>query len=91
MSELTTNAVLASAEIAHALVTLSLRIIDGELLIRVLDRAPGKPQAISVTPGDERGRGMSIVRSLSTRCGFYLMGGGWKCVYCTLRIKTAES
>lgn len=82
VSELVTNSVTASGKIATPQVSLSLRIIGDALLIRVIDFAPGIPKASKPENPQEHGYGLFLVEELSSRFGYFLMGGGRKCTYC---------
>lgn len=82
VSELITNAVEASEPGDR--ITLSLRVISGLLLIRVVDSAPGFPKAQEPAALQENGYGLFIVEELARTYGHVPMGGGKKCTYCTL-------
>ena len=82
VSELVTNSMMASEGMARAYVCLSLRVFDTQLFVRVIDSAPGFPEAGVPVPGDdEHGYGLSVVQAMSARYGWFPMGGGRKCSY----------
>lgn len=91
VSELVTNAVTASEGIAYPRVSLSLRVISDDLLIRVIDSAPGIPKASTPDAPQEHGYGLFVVQQLCKEYGHFLMGGGRKCTYCILSINGEET
>jgi anti-sigma regulatory factor (Ser/Thr protein kinase) len=87
VSELVTNSVLASAGMAGAYVGLSLRAVSTRLFVRVIDSAPGFPEAAMPAIGDEHGYGLFVVQELSARYGWFPMSGGRKCTYFLLYLE----
>jgi len=82
VSELVTNSVLASEGMPGASVCLSLRTVGTQLFARVIDSAPGFPEAGVPVPGDdEHGFGLFVVQKISARYGWFPMNGGRKCTY----------
>ena len=71
VSELTTNAMLASRPQDSPSIRLSLTLDQGELGIFVRDYAPGTPQPADAGDGDENGRGLLLVEAMSSRSGWY--------------------
>ena len=71
VSELTTNAMLASRPQDRPSIRLSLTLDQGELGIFVRDYAPGTPQPADAGDGDEHGRGLLLVEAMSSRSGWY--------------------
>ncbi len=70
VSELTTNAVLASRQLASPVIVLILTFDRGELAIRVRDFCPGIPQPRHAGADDESGRGLMLVEFMSDRSGW---------------------
>ncbi|HEY1699793.1 MAG TPA: ATP-binding protein [Trebonia sp.] len=91
VSELVTNSVTASEGLESARLSLSLRVISDNLLIRVIDSAPGIPEASKPDTPQEHGYGLFIVEQLCRHSGYFLMGGGQKCTYCILSISGEET
>jgi len=71
VSELTTNAVLASRGAGRPFIRLTLTLDRGELAILIRDFCPGAPQARSAGADDETGRGLFLVQAISGRSGWY--------------------
>ena len=71
VSELTTNAVLASRREGHPCIQLVVTLDEGELAILVRDYCSGSPQPRGAGPGDEDGRGLLLVQAMSSRTGWY--------------------
>lgn len=71
VSELSTNAILASRPLARPVIRLTLTRDEGELGIFVRDYCPGAPQPAHVGNQDENGRGLLLVEAMSTRWGWY--------------------
>ena len=71
VSELITNSLLASRQLATAAIVLTLTFNRGELAILVRDFCPGILQPRDVGPDDESGRGLLLVESMSDRAGWY--------------------
>jgi anti-sigma regulatory factor (Ser/Thr protein kinase) len=70
-TELVTNSVNASLGMDHALITVTLILDHGELVILVRDGHPDVPLAAHPDTADESGRGLLIVENLSDRFGWY--------------------
>jgi anti-sigma regulatory factor (Ser/Thr protein kinase) len=71
VSELTTNAVLASRQLVSPVIGLVLTFDRGELAILVRDFCPGVPQPRQADADDESGRGLMLVEFMSDRSGWY--------------------
>ena len=71
VSELTTNALLASRREGVAFFRLVLTFDQGELAILVRDFCPGTPQPGNAGADDENGRGLFLVQAMSARSGWY--------------------
>jgi anti-sigma regulatory factor (Ser/Thr protein kinase) len=71
VSELTTNAMLASLPLGRPFIRLILTLDDGELAIFVRDYCPGVPQPRNANDEDENGRGLLLVEAMSSRSGWY--------------------
>jgi anti-sigma regulatory factor (Ser/Thr protein kinase) len=71
VSELTTNAMLASRCLGRPLIRLTLTLDHGELAIAVHDYCPGVPEPGNVGDDDENGRGLLLVEAVSSRLGWY--------------------
>jgi len=86
VSELLTNAVLASRRRSGAAVHLSLASDRVRLLIMVRDFEEGTPSPRQAGGGDEDGRGLMLVDSLSSRYGWSPAadGGAGKVVWAIL-------
>jgi anti-sigma regulatory factor (Ser/Thr protein kinase) len=76
VSELTTNAMLASRREGTAFFRLILTLDHGELAILVRDFSPGIPQPGNAGADDESGRGLFLVQAMSSRSGCYLADDG---------------
>lgn len=76
VSELVTNAVLASRQLTSPVIVLVLAANRGELGIEVRDFCPGIPQPRPAGAEDEGGRGLLLVESLSDRTGWRPSGNG---------------
>ncbi len=76
VSELTTNAVLASRREGRPFIRLILTLDQGEVAILVRDYCPGTPQPGNAGADDENGRGLFLVQALSGRSGWYPAGDG---------------
>jgi len=70
VSELVTNAVLASRQPVSPVIVLMLTFDRGELAILVRDFCPGVPQPRHADADDESGRGLMLVESMSDRSGW---------------------
>jgi len=75
VSELITNAVLASRQRSDSAVQLHLASDKDELLIMVHDSAPGEPSPRHADNVSDSGRGLMIVEALSRRSGWYPTAG----------------
>jgi len=86
VSELSTNALLASRPLDRSYIRLTLTFNQGELGIFVRDYCPGTPQPANVGDEDENGRGLLLVGAISSRSGWYPPrdGGPGKVVWATL-------
>lgn len=71
VSELTTNAVLASRRENRSFIRLILTLDVGELAILVRDYCSGSPQPRDAGADDEDGRGLMLVQAMSSRSGWY--------------------
>lgn len=71
VSELVTNAVLASRPPGRSCIRLSLTLDQGELGVFVRDYCRGTPQPTNVGDEDENGRGLLLVEAMSSRSGWY--------------------
>lgn len=91
VSELVTNSVTASEGMPHPRVSVSLRVISDDLLIRVIDSAPGIPEASTPDSPQDHGYGLFIVQEMSKGYGYFPMSGGRKCTYCILSINGDET
>jgi anti-sigma regulatory factor (Ser/Thr protein kinase) len=76
VSELTTNAMLASRRLGHSLIRLTLTPDHGELAISVRDYCPGAPEPGTVGDDDENGRGLLLVEAVSSQSGWYTFEDG---------------
>jgi anti-sigma regulatory factor (Ser/Thr protein kinase) len=78
VSELSTNAVLASCPLVRPVIRLTLTLSQGELGVFVRDYCPGSPQPGNVRDEDEdeNGRGLLLVEAMSTRWGWYAPADG---------------
>ena len=76
VSELATNAMLASRRIGHQFIRLTLALDQGELTIMVRDDCPGCPQSKDVGDDEENGRGLFLVEAMSSRSGWHHAGDG---------------
>jgi anti-sigma regulatory factor (Ser/Thr protein kinase) len=86
VSELTTNAVLASRPLDRPFIRLTLTRDQGELGIFVRDHCLGTPQPANVGDEDENGRGLLLVEVMSSRSGWHPPedGAPGKVVWATL-------
>jgi anti-sigma regulatory factor (Ser/Thr protein kinase) len=71
VSELTSNAMLASRRAGMPFFRLILTLDQGELAILVRDFCPGIPQPGNAGEDDESGRGLFLVQAMSGRSGSY--------------------
>jgi anti-sigma regulatory factor (Ser/Thr protein kinase) len=74
VSELTTNAVLASRRLGRPFIRLTLTLDHRELVIAVHDHCPGAPEPGNAAADDENGRGLMLVEAVSSRSGWYPLG-----------------
>jgi anti-sigma regulatory factor (Ser/Thr protein kinase) len=87
VSELVTNAMLASRQLVSPVIVLVLTFGRGELAILVRDFCPGIPQPQQAGADDESGRGLLLVEFMSDRSGWYPPKDGTpgKAVWAVLR------
>jgi anti-sigma regulatory factor (Ser/Thr protein kinase) len=71
VSELTTNAMLASRCLARPFIRLTLTLDCRELAIAVHDYCLSAPQPGNAGDDDENGRGLLLVEAVSSRLGWY--------------------
>jgi anti-sigma regulatory factor (Ser/Thr protein kinase) len=76
VSELSTNAILATRPLDGPFIRLTLTLNQGELGISVRDYSPGVPRPVNVGDEDENGRGLHLVEAMSARSGWYAPGDG---------------
>lgn len=76
VSELTSNAVLASRREGRSFIRLIVTLDEGELAILVRDYCSGAPQPRDAGADDEDGRGLLLVQAMSSRSGWYPAGDG---------------
>ena len=76
VSELTTNAILASCHLNRPFIWLALTLEHRELVISVRDYCPGAPEPRNVRNDDENGRGLLLVEAMSSRSGWYTFEDG---------------
>jgi len=76
ISELVTNAVVASAELRPAVAPVLIWLGSDEhcVLVSVADASPQPPMRLSLEPYAHGGRGLALVEALSTRWGWYPAG-----------------
>jgi anti-sigma regulatory factor (Ser/Thr protein kinase) len=90
VSELVTNAVVASAELgpAAAPVLVWLGSDSRRVLVAVADASPQPPVRLNLGTDAEGGRGLALVEALSSRWGWHLAGiaGLRKCVWAEWRL-----
>ncbi len=86
VSELTTNAMLASRRLGRPSIRLALTLRRRELAIAVYDYCPGAPEPGNADDDDENGRGLLLVEAVSSRSGWYPFddGTGGKAVWAVL-------
>jgi anti-sigma regulatory factor (Ser/Thr protein kinase) len=71
VSELTTNAMLASRRLNRPFIQLALALEHCELAISVRDYCPGAPQPGNAGDDDENGRGLLLTEAVSSRSGWH--------------------
>jgi anti-sigma regulatory factor (Ser/Thr protein kinase) len=71
VSELATNAVLASRRAGRPFIRLTLTLDRGEFAILIRDFCPGAPRPGKAGTDDENGRGLFLVQAISSRSGWY--------------------
>jgi anti-sigma regulatory factor (Ser/Thr protein kinase) len=71
VSELTTNAVLASRRLDRPFIRLTLTLDRCDLAIAVHDYCPSAPKPGNAGDDDENGRGLLLVEALSRQLGWY--------------------
>jgi anti-sigma regulatory factor (Ser/Thr protein kinase) len=91
VSELVTNAVLASRRLDRPAIWLSLACDRDQLVIFVRDFVPGTPAPRHASEDDESGRGLMLVEAISDRFGWSRPADGtpgkvaWAIMQCELR------
>ena len=96
VSELVTNACIASTDMLHGAgttvsITQTLRHQPGRIVIEVSDPDPRPPVIIEADPDAESGRGLTLVQALSKEWAYFYPPTGGKTVYCTLTCDEPES
>jgi anti-sigma regulatory factor (Ser/Thr protein kinase) len=93
VSELVTNAGLASRPLVSPVIGLVLTFDRGELAILVRDFCPGVPQPRQAGADDESGRGLLLVEAMSDRSGWYPFEDGTpgKVVWAVIQATPAAS
>jgi anti-sigma regulatory factor (Ser/Thr protein kinase) len=76
VSELTTNAMLASRRLGCPFIRLTLTLDHRELAIAVHDSCPSAPEPGDAGDDDENGRGLLLVEALSSRLGWHAVEDG---------------
>jgi hypothetical protein len=76
VSELITNAMLASRRLGRPFIRLTLILDHSELAIAVHDYCPSAPEPRNAADDDENGRGLLLVEAVSTRSGWYAFQDG---------------
>jgi anti-sigma regulatory factor (Ser/Thr protein kinase) len=73
VSELVTNAVMASAELGPAIAPVQVWLGSATtcVLLAVADASPRPPVRLNLDPDAEGGRGLALVEALTTRWGWY--------------------
>jgi anti-sigma regulatory factor (Ser/Thr protein kinase) len=71
VSELTTNAMLASRRLGRPFIRLALTLSHRELAIAVHDYCRSAPEPGNAAADDENGRGLLLVEAVSSRSGWY--------------------
>ena len=71
VSELTTNAMLASRRLGRPFIRLTLNLDRCGLAIAVHDYCPSAPEPGNADDDDENGRGLLLVEAVSSRLGWY--------------------
>ncbi|HKO25829.1 MAG TPA: ATP-binding protein [Solirubrobacteraceae bacterium] len=71
VSELITNAMLASRRLGRLFIRLTVTLDHRELAIAVHDYCPGAPEPGNAAADDENGRGLLLVEAVSSRSGWY--------------------
>lgn len=94
VSELVTNAVRFAGNRGRAprnpkradasVISLSLRLFSGSLLIEVYDTGDNPPMLSGPDDDAESGRGLVLVNALSKEWSYFFPPGGGKVVYCVL-------
>ena len=74
VSELITNAIMASAELRPAIAPVRVWLGSATtcVLLAVADASPRPPVRLNLDPDTEGGRGLALVEALTTRWGWYL-------------------
>lgn len=76
VSELCTNAMLASRRLGRPHIRLTLILDHHELVISVGDDCPGEPERANAGAEDENGRGLLLVEALSSQWGWHTSDEG---------------
>lgn len=76
VSELVTNAMLASRRLGISSMRLIFTLDQGKLTILVRDYCPGSPRPRNVGEDEENGRGLLLVEAMSSRFGWHPPGDG---------------
>lgn len=76
VSELTTNAMLASRRLGRPFIRLTLTLDHRELAIAVHDSCPSAPEPGTAGDDDENGRGLLLVEAVSSRFGWNAVEDG---------------
>jgi anti-sigma regulatory factor (Ser/Thr protein kinase) len=76
VSELITNAMLASHRLGRPFIGLTLTLDHCELAISVRDYCPSVPEPANASHDDENGRGLLLVEAVSSRWGCYTFEDG---------------
>ena len=76
VSELTTNAMLASRRLDRPFIRLILTLEHGELALSVHDYCPSTPEPRNAGDEHEDGRGLLLVEAVSSRSGWYTVEDG---------------
>jgi len=101
MSELVSNAIKATGFqgrqpklweiIAHHIIAIQLRVVDGALYIEVWDPSLLNPVKQTVTAEDEGGRGLHLVEALAKDWGIYRPPAGGKIVWAKIPLPMLPS
>jgi anti-sigma regulatory factor (Ser/Thr protein kinase) len=67
-------------------ISLALWLLGGTLIIEVSDQSAGLPVLRPADTESPDGRGLHLVRSLSSQWSYYMPNPGWKTVFCVMDI-----